>query len=111
MKSSRIAILLSVAAGALAASTLVRAADLGEGYVDETPQRWFVELSNAPTSDGGNASTVANDHANFKSQAAAAGLRSGDPRDHRAEHVLGREYGASGSRAETLSRGGRARCA
>ena len=67
--------LLSVAAAAFAASTLVHAADLGGGMVDETPQRWFVELASAPTADGGNANAVANDHANFKSQAAAAGLR------------------------------------
>ena len=68
---ARFRVLLSVAACALAASTFVRAADL----VDETPQRWFVELSNAPTADGGNPAAVANDHANFRSQAAAAGLR------------------------------------
>jgi len=70
MRRTLFRVLWSVAAGALAASTLVRAADL----VDETPQRWFVELSNAPTADGGNSAAVANDHANFRSQAASAGI-------------------------------------
>jgi subtilisin family serine protease len=41
---------------------------------NETPSKWFVELANAPTADGGSLSATKNDKANFRKAAKAAGL-------------------------------------
>ncbi len=48
-------------------------AETGE-MVDETPSLWFVELSGAPTADGGNASALARERNAFRSAAIAARL-------------------------------------
>jgi minor extracellular serine protease Vpr len=48
----------------------------GDGeLLDETPQLWFVEFANAPTSDGGNAARAKADKTNFHSQAKQLGLK------------------------------------
>lgn len=41
---------------------------------DETPQRWFVQLTNAPLADGGKINAITRDVATFRSEAAKAGL-------------------------------------
>lgn len=41
---------------------------------DETPQRWFVQLTNAPLADGGKTTTLSRELATFRSEAAKAGL-------------------------------------
>jgi minor extracellular serine protease Vpr len=43
--------------------------------VDETPTRWFVELSSPPTADGGSPTTLANEHAAFRAAARSLGLK------------------------------------
>jgi len=43
-------------------------------FTNETPRSWFVELASPPTADGGSAATIASEHANFRSQAARAGI-------------------------------------
>lgn len=45
-----------------------------DGPVDETPQRWFVELSNAPTSEGGNAARLRSEKQAFRDAARNAGI-------------------------------------
>lgn len=68
-------------------SGLVTAQEGGELYPDqppptaengdmtnETPQRWFVELSAAPTADGGSISAINAERAKFRSEARKAGL-------------------------------------
>jgi len=42
--------------------------------VDETAARWFVELSGAPRADGGEAATLRQEKARFRSAARAAGI-------------------------------------
>lgn len=42
------------------------------GPVDETPQRWFVELSNAPTSEGGSAARLRSEKQAFRDAARQA---------------------------------------
>ncbi|GHA80956.1 hypothetical protein GCM10007067_18760 [Lysobacter bugurensis] len=46
-----------------------------EGPVDETPQRWFVELSQTPTSEGGSAARLQSEKKAFRDAARSAGLR------------------------------------
>lgn len=48
-------------------------AEIGE-MVDETPQLWFVELSNAPTADGTGLAAVRAEKAAFRANAKKAGL-------------------------------------
>ncbi|MCK6544736.1 S8 family serine peptidase [Myxococcota bacterium] len=48
--------------------------DAASGPVDETVGLWFVELSGAPTSDGGNAATLRREHSSFRSDARRAGI-------------------------------------
>ena len=43
-------------------------------FTNETPRSWFVEFASPPTADGGSAATIASEHANFRSQAARAGI-------------------------------------
>jgi subtilisin family serine protease len=43
--------------------------------VDETPQRWFVELSNAPTADRGSLAAIRSEKQTFRNAARSAGLR------------------------------------
>jgi minor extracellular serine protease Vpr len=45
-----------------------------DGPVDETPQRWFVELSNAPTSEGGSAARLRSEKQAFRDAARRAGV-------------------------------------
>src|SRR3990172_738490 len=48
-------------------------AETGE-MTDETPSRWFVELSSAPTADGTSLTTVKAEKAEFRANAKKAGL-------------------------------------
>jgi len=43
--------------------------------VDETPSLWFVELSGAPTADGGSDAAVQAEHRSFRDEAQRSGLR------------------------------------
>lgn len=51
------------------------AIDSDPGMVDESPQRWFVELSGAPVADGGKPASVASEKQAFRSNARAASLK------------------------------------
>ncbi len=50
--------------------------DSGPGdFINELPSLWFVELQERPTSQGGNAATIARQQRDFKAEARAAGLQ------------------------------------
>ncbi len=51
------------------------APDPDAGPVDETPQRWFVELSNAPLGDNGSTAALQTEKQTFRAAARNAGLR------------------------------------
>ena len=53
----------------------IPAAQAQEPFTDETPQRWFVELSTPPKADGGAPGAIAAEQASFRSQANAAGIK------------------------------------
>jgi minor extracellular serine protease Vpr len=44
-------------------------------FLDETPQRWFVELSSPPIADGGSRAAVQRDKNNFRREANQAGVQ------------------------------------
>lgn len=50
-------------------------ADQNAEPVDETPQRWFVELRSTPTADGGQAATLASEQNAFRAAARNANIR------------------------------------
>jgi len=52
----------------------VPAADSGGEAIDESPQRWFVELSGAPVADGGQRASIKAEKQAFRSNARAARL-------------------------------------
>jgi subtilisin family serine protease len=44
------------------------------GMVDETPRLWFVELSGAPTSEGGQEAAIQTEHQGFRAEASRSGI-------------------------------------
>jgi minor extracellular serine protease Vpr len=66
---------LALAALAAVAWPLGAAAQTAQAEATWAPRLWLVELSAAPTADGGSATTVRNEQAAFRRAAAAAGIR------------------------------------
>jgi subtilisin family serine protease len=54
------------------------------GMVDETPRLWFVELSGAPTSEGGNDAALEAEHQGFRTEASRNGISFAERRSFRA---------------------------
>lgn len=50
------------------------------GLVDETPRLWFVELSGAPTSEGGSDAALEAEHQGFRDEAVRTGVSYGERR-------------------------------